>query len=109
HTVFLGLGVDRITSAALVEALLDLDDGMWADWRGPNDNRPTRKLNQSELARLLRPFGIRPKTIWPAQRRPCDKRFRGYLRAQFETAWAAYCPTADTPTHPAKIIHLARS
>ena len=66
RTVFLTKGVDRIASADLVEALLGLDDGMWADWRGPNDDRPPRKLNPSELARMLRWFGIRPKPIWPA-------------------------------------------
>ena len=75
--VFDTMGVDRISSLALVEALHAIEDGLWLDWRGPNDDRPPRKLNQSELARLLRPFGIRPKTIWPAQRRPGDKSFRG--------------------------------
>src|SRR4029077_8340324 len=49
HTVFLAKGVDRITSAALVEALLGLDDGGWADWRGPHDDRPPRKLSHSDL------------------------------------------------------------
>jgi hypothetical protein len=69
QTILTTLGADRIASGTLVEALLALDDGMWMDWRGPRDDRPPRKLNQSELARLLRPFGIRPRTIWPAQRR----------------------------------------
>jgi hypothetical protein len=68
--IFEALGVDRITSLALVEALLALEDGLWHDWRGPQDDRPPRKLSQSELARLLRAFDIRPRTIWPAQRRP---------------------------------------
>lgn len=27
---------------------------------------------------------------------------------QFETAWAAYCPTPDTPAQPSKIIHLPK-
>jgi hypothetical protein len=72
-TVFMARGVDRIGSKVLIEALLALDDGMWNEWRGPNDDRQPRKLSQGELARLLRPFGIKPKTIWPAQRRPGDK------------------------------------
>ena len=37
----------------------------WAEWRGVNDDRSPHKLTQSELARLLQPFGIRSKTIWP--------------------------------------------
>jgi hypothetical protein len=108
RTVFLTRGVDRIASMALVEALLGLDDGAWGEWRGANDDRQPRKLTQSELARLLRPFGIKPKTVWPAQRRPGDRSCRGYLASQFEAAWAAYCSAADTPEHRSKIIHLPR-
>jgi hypothetical protein len=106
--VFLAFGVDRITSVALVEALVSLDDGFWHEWRGVSDDRPPRKLTQSELARLLRPFGIRPKTIWPAQRRPGDKSKRGYARTQFEAAWRAYTPAASTPTQAGRIIGLRR-
>jgi hypothetical protein len=108
RTIFLARGIDRIASAALVEALLVLDDGMWADWRGPHDNRSPRKLNQSDLAGVLRPFGIRPRTIWPVPRPPGAKSFRGYLREWFEAAWAAYCSAADTATHTSKIINLPR-
>jgi hypothetical protein len=50
RTVFAVHGVDRIFSEVLIQALHALDDGMWADWCGPNDDRPPRKLNQSELA-----------------------------------------------------------
>jgi Protein of unknown function (DUF3631) len=49
--VFDTMGVDRISSLALVEALHAIEDGLWLDWRGPNDDRPPRKLNQSELTR----------------------------------------------------------
>src|SRR5262245_20196080 len=49
QTIFWRLGVDRIASAVLIEVLLELDDRMWADWRGVNDDRPPRKLSQSEL------------------------------------------------------------
>jgi hypothetical protein len=109
RTVFLRRGSDRIASAFLVQALLEFDDGLWNEWRGPRDDRPPRKLTQGELARLLRTFGIRPRTIWPKQRRPGDKSARGYLRSQFESAWHAYCPSsADTPTKSGKIQYLAR-
>jgi hypothetical protein len=104
--VFQALGVDRIASSALVEELIGLDDGLWNEWRGPNDDRPPRALTQGEMSRLLRPFGIRPKTIWPARRRPDDKSCRGYMRSQFDAAWRAYCPSADTPTQSSRIIQL---
>ena len=107
RAVFDTLGADRIASAALVEALLALDS-LWHDWRGLRDDRPARKLSQSELARLLRPFGIRPHSIWPAPRPPDAKSGKGYKREQFEAAWAAYCPPAGTPAQSSKIIHLLR-
>ena len=107
--VFLARGVDRIGSKDLVEAMLELEDAVWAEWRGVNDDRSPHKLTQSELARLLQPFGIRSKTIWPLARKPGDRSCRGYTRDQFEAAWAAYCPTADTATQPSKIIGLPRS
>jgi hypothetical protein len=107
RTVFQTRAIDRIASSALVEELLGLDEGLWTEWRGPNDDRPSRKLTQSELSRLLRPFGIRPKTIWPARRGPGDRSSRGYMRSEFKAAWGSYCPPADTPTQSSKIISLA--
>jgi hypothetical protein len=107
RTVFDTLGVDRITSAVLIEALLALDS-LWHDWRGLHDDRPARKLSQSELARLLRPFDIRPHSIWPAQRSPDAKSSKGYRRDQFEAAWTAYCPPSGTPAQSSRIIHLLR-
>jgi Protein of unknown function (DUF3631) len=106
--VFQVRGVDRIASSALVDALLGLDDGLWNEWRGPDDDRTPRKLTQGELSRVLRPFGIRPKTIWPARRRPGDRSSRGYLCSQFEKAWRDYRRSPDTPTQPSKIIRLPR-
>jgi hypothetical protein len=108
RTVFQVDGADRMASSALVEALVQLDDGMWHEWRGPHDDRYPRKLSQPELSNLLRPFGIRPKTIWPIRRQPGDRSSRGYLRSQFEAAWRAYCPQADTPSS-SKITPLLRS
>jgi hypothetical protein len=102
--IFLTWEIDRIATVALIKALLALDDGLWADWRGPNDDRPPRKLNQYDLSRQLRPFNIRPRTV-----RFSDGTSRGYLRAWFESAWAAYCPPSDTSTQSSKVIHLAQA
>jgi hypothetical protein len=107
--VFNEQGVDRVGSAELVAALHALDS-LWLDWRGPRDDRPPHKLNQSELARLLRPFGIRPRSIWPAKRRRSDKHAKsqkGYWRSDFEQAWGAYCPESGTPAHGGKIIRFS--
>jgi hypothetical protein len=107
RTIFQARKVDRIASAALIEALVELGDGRWAEFRGVNDDRTPRKLTQPQLAQLLRPFGIGSRTIWPLQRQPGDKSSRGYLQSQFEPAWGAYCFTADTPTQPSKIMELS--
>jgi hypothetical protein len=66
RTVFQVLGVDPMASSALVDALLGLDDGLRSEWRGPNDDRPPRKLTRSELSRLLHPFRIGSKTVLAA-------------------------------------------
>jgi hypothetical protein len=104
--IFQALGIDRIPSSVLVDALTTVDHGIWHEWRGLRDDRQPRKLTQSELSRLLRPFRIGPKTIWKPHRRPGDKSSRGYMRSQFEAAWAAYCPASDTPTQASKITRL---
>jgi Protein of unknown function (DUF3631) len=105
-TIFEKLGFDRISSALIVSELLGIEDGNWCEWRGVRDDRPPHKLTQTELASLLRPFQIRPKTVWPARRQSGDKSRRGYFRIQFEDAWRRYGPSADTPTQPRKIIPL---
>jgi Protein of unknown function (DUF3631) len=107
RTIFQARNVDRIGSAALIEALVELGDDRWAEFRGVNDDRPPRKLTQPQLAELLRPFGIGSRTIWPLGRRPGDKSSRGYLQSQFAPAWRAYCSTADTPTQPSEIMSLS--
>jgi hypothetical protein len=107
RNIFDAFGVDRISSKALVAALVAIEDGLWHDWRGMRDDLPPHKLNQSELARLLKPFGIWPRTVWPAQRLPGSKSNSGYRRSQFEASWGAYCPpAADTPTQSRRIISL---
>ena len=108
QTIFQAREIDRIASADLVEELAGLEEGRWAEFRGANDDRPPRKLTQPQLAQLLRPFEIRSRTIWPVRRRSGDKSSRGYLQSQFEAAWRSYCPSADTPTQPSKIILLPR-
>jgi hypothetical protein len=50
------------------------------------------------LARLLRPFGIKPRTLWPPQRTGGSRSARGYFRADFEAVLSAYCYGTDTPS-----------
>jgi Protein of unknown function (DUF3631) len=82
-----------------------MDDAPWGEWRGLHDDQQSRKLSQGELARLLAPFWIRPRTIWPLRRTAESKSQRGYYKADFEKAWRAYC-RVDTPTQTSNIRQL---
>jgi len=55
-----------------------------------------KPLTQNALARLLKPFVIISETVHPARR----SRARGYKRAHFEEAWAAYLSGQNTPSQP---------
>jgi hypothetical protein len=101
-TVFHAKRIDRISSADLVNELLALNE-IWSDWR---EERPGRKLTQGDLGRLLRPFRIKSKSIWPVERSPTSRSRKGYMRDQFEVAWHSYCP-GGTPAQPSKFIRLA--
>jgi hypothetical protein len=46
---------------------------------------------RSPAPRLLRPFAIRSKALWPPRGRRGTKLESGYSRQQFEAAWASYC------------------
>ena len=106
RSIFDASGVDRIFSETLVGALNDLDDAGWSEWRGVHGTQPPRRLSQGELARLLSPFGIRPRILPLGSRQQRGASHRGYRREQFEAAWRAYCSTADTPTHGSGVSRL---
>jgi hypothetical protein len=108
HVIFDQRGVDRLASAVLVAELVAMDDSMWSDWRGRRDDQQPRCLSQGELASLLKPFGIGPKSVWPRQRRQGAKSSKGYKRAWFEAAWAAYCD-AGTPAQASETGRLHRN
>jgi putative DNA primase/helicase len=106
--IFDALGVDRLASKRLVDELISLDgaDAAWAEYRGASGTERPRKLTQGGLATLLRPFEIRPRTIWPLARTATTKSFRGYFRVDFEAAWRSYCGKGVTPSQPREIRRL---
>jgi hypothetical protein len=105
RNIFDACGVDRMTSVALVLALNEIDDAMWSEWRGPHGNQQPRRLSPGELARLLTPFGIRPRTIWSLHRTAESRSAKGYYRSQFENAWRSYCD-AGTASQSSTVGHL---
>jgi hypothetical protein len=72
---------DRITTADLLDALHELDESPWGDWFG-------KPITNRALAALLKPYDIKSRNIKLAERRP-----KGFLREQFESAWSRYTPS----------------
>jgi hypothetical protein len=70
-------------SKTLLDRLLELEGSPWPDWaRG-------RGLNQQGLAKLLRPFGIKPCNV---REHGTDPPKKGYRVEQFDDAWRRYTP-----------------
>jgi Protein of unknown function (DUF3631) len=74
---------DRLDSKTIVERLRQVEEAPWADWYG-------KGLDARGLAKLLRPYGIKPKVI-----RLGTGTARGYERADLQDAWSRY-------THPTR-------
>ena len=104
--IFNRTSAERMASVDLIAALLDVEESGWREYRGPHDDQTPRKLSQGEMARLLRPFGIRPRPIWPAAKRRKGTSRRGYYRAQFESAWARYCAEGVTASQPSNVAYI---
>lgn len=83
--------MDRLATADLLNDLMDRDtDAPWVNWwerelRDGNVRGPAAKL-----ARLLKPFGIKPRVI----RQPDNTTPRGFMRTDFVEAWDRYCAGA---------------
>lgn len=73
-------GVGRLPSEELVSRLVTLDESPWGDWG-------RKGFTVRALSKLLRPFGIAPRT-----QRFGETTAKGYLREQFEVAWSRYLP-----------------
>jgi len=78
------VNADRISSASLVSALVEIEDGPWGEY-----GRSGKPLTQAKLAHLLNQPGLR---IEPQVIRMGDKTPRGYLLSQFEDAFARFLP-----------------
>jgi len=81
---------ERLSTSAILEKLHQADETPWGSLRG-------EPLDARGLARLLKPYGIRPKQI-----REREQTHKGYKRDEFEDAWSRYLDEAraDTPHSP---------
>lgn len=88
RAIFKEKGSHRITSANLAALLGEMEERPWSEWR---QGKP---ITAPQLARLLRPFGVRPSN----QRQADGTVVKGYQRDHFETAWNRYCPDENPET-----------
>jgi Protein of unknown function (DUF3631) len=81
---------DALYSTTILDRLHKLEDAPWADWYG-------RPLSTRELAKLLRPYQVRSKSV----REPgTGASLKGYARTDLHDAWQRYVPPAPQATHP---------
>lgn len=80
-----------LSTAILLEILTAREDGPWGAWWGPDVEKGRTRGPASRLARLLRPYGIRPGKVGPR-----DGRVQGYERAHFAEVWARYLDADDS-------------
>jgi hypothetical protein len=76
---FTARDIDRLTSASLVAALVEIEGRPWAEYRRG------KPLTQNQLARALKPIGIAPEVIREGSSTP-----RGYMFGQFGDAFDRY-------------------
>jgi hypothetical protein len=73
-------GEQELPSKAILERLQALPESPWTDLRG-------KPLDERGLAKRLRAYGVKPKTIRTSSGTP-----RGYSKADLEDQWRRYLP-----------------
>jgi 5S rRNA maturation endonuclease (ribonuclease M5) len=81
---------DELATTALLRALVDRDDGPWGGWWGRDVDDDRTKGPAGRLAKLLKPYGVKPEQLWTG-----EGKVRGYRRAAFVDAWTRYLPPTD--------------
>ena len=84
--------VDRLPSTDIVTVLVKMEERPWPEW-GHHSRKP---ITPTGVARLLRPFEVRPKTI----KLPDGSTSKGYLREDLSETWERYIPTQGGGAQP---------
>ena len=92
RTLFVDKGVDRMPSTEIVDALNEMDGRPWPEWKAG------RPMTATQLAHVLKPFGVRPTTYRPPGG---EKVVKGYIKDSFSDAWKRYL-VVDTLAAPAQ-------
>ncbi len=83
HSIFQSVKRDKLSSDEIVKSLGDMEHRPWPEWR---HGRP---ITTRQLAQILKPFRVGPKTVRLGANTP-----KGYERDQFVDAFARYCGAA---------------
>lgn len=86
--LFASQSADRLASQLIVEELNKMEERPW-----PEMNRGA-PMTATQLARLLKPFGIEPTTL----RHNGGSPVKGYYKEAFEESWKRYLNDPDI--HP---------
>ena len=75
---------DRVPSGVIVGRMNANEEGTWAG-----------QMNPRRLASLLRPFGIRPRSLW-TQNDGKQESLKGYFLEDARDAFSRYLPDSTT-------------
>ena len=94
-TIFDQTHADRIASAQLVRALVELPERPWAAYaRG-------KQMTELQLSMLLRPFGVRPRQ-WGEGPKAFHRSVRGYHFSDLQPVFSNYLEVPGTPGTPGR-------
>jgi putative DNA primase/helicase len=82
--------LDKISSGELSDQLAKIEGRPWAEWKAG------KPITQNALARLLKPFGVKPGTIRPDS----GHTIKGYKREDFEDVFERWGSQSVTPSQP---------
>ena len=85
-------GEQELPSKAILDRLQGLPESPWGDLRG-------KPLDERGLAKRLRAYGVKPKTLRTGAGTP-----RGYSRADLEDQWRRYLPASPDKSKTSKTI-----
>lgn len=89
RTLFDSYGADKMATKEILNTLIAAeDDGPWAHWWEHDMASDNTRGPAARLARLLKPYGIKVRTIRLAD----GTTPKGYHAADFKEAWERYCP-----------------
>jgi hypothetical protein len=97
---------DALYTTTILDRLHQLEDALWADWYG-------RPLSTRDLAKLLRPYQVRSKSV---REHGTGASLKGYARADLHDAWQRYvvptpqatqeeAPAGQAPRHDVADAH----